>query len=542
MLSNLILLLSTLLLPLTASPLLRSTSPVTPTTTSHSITITNNRKSRTCLYLRWRFNVIDCNTWGTLPPRLMPLYDRLDCNLFTAASTLHGILLYQKHLHAPPIRCNSDCNMNAAELESTANHDTQWLSFLSTSKIVASAPHPTTARNNGRFLLWDYIWGLDAAGINVAPTPGIGNIFFALGTAIVSAHFTHRTLVLPPTRAKNAHGGDFLRTLFDGWQFHTGTNGLTIITWDAFVLERLKADEADANNNNNNNNNKDAFVLMNTDTDKNRAGQIWYDPNNPVGQTNAAQFKNKHTCTKPYQQHYDPDCYMFGTAITPLPGTSVDPPFLYIGVPYDPYYVRFGGMEKHSKMAHIVHGSMQLHADVETLAAQFIRATWPQKHATFDCMHVRRGDMLDRSAEYPLAGLAIVDEAKRVVARLKGATVAPVYLAMEKGILDVAEIEIFRTALHPRKLVLGPAAKKQFLCVAALTPKERKACEKLEAFVDVAVCRDARLFVGSFLSSFSDLIWDLRWVKQGERGGQQVKLVNGPPRDDVSRSWYSWWA
>jgi hypothetical protein len=91
-------------------------------------------------------------------------------------------------------------------------------------------------------------------------------------------------------------------------------------------------------------------------------------------------------------------------------------------------------------------------------------------------------------------------------------------------------------------VVFSPAARKQ-VCDAKGSATEddrmrKEACERVGAYVDIVVCRNARLFIGSFRSTFTNVIQEFRLWKHHTT---KVRLLNGPPGNSVPKSWLSWW-
>jgi hypothetical protein len=531
------------------------------------------RLSRTCLYLRWKYDVLPHNfKIGKLPKRFVPLWHHLNCNLFVPFSSLQGLnFIKNGHLKLPidyesPKVCdnlsvlsktNVDNFVNidvlsiftndseglvegnkkipswilhlcdVERIESMLSHDFEWLLFQSKTII----DHAKNHNNNNGYILFDYIWNINLNGSN-GIVPGVGNIFFSLSTAVLTAKETNRTLVLPPTHCLWDHGGSKHRNLYDGFKFYS--NQINIIHWKTFVIENIH-----------NNINNDNLIILQNMNDK--VNLIWYNNDmNKNAKNNAYSFQTKHICTIYYQQHYDNMCNKEKYLIKKLPGTQLSSKkYLYINTPMEPYYVRFGGSQTHRKMSNIYHETVQLQKDVEFYAQKVIYNEL-NNNQVYDCVHIRRGDVLN-DKRFPLSHLSLFDEARKSLYYLKNKKninsiqMVPVYLSIEENMINESEIAMFRTILSPRKLIISFHSRKN-TCNNEINDQSKNNCIHVGVFIDLAICRSSRIFIGSFLSSYTDIIFDMRLNLGKIENDDDIHFINGPPNNyDSKTSWYSWW-
>jgi hypothetical protein len=610
-------------------------SPPTTSSTKPPKYFPLNRTDHACRYMTWRYEIKSTISWGHLikdAPRLVPLFAHLNCDLWIAISTLHGALLNknarqprpttpnnhikvcaglramffgferehnvgalwddvlsQKDEHGNALWVTNVCDVPLLEAEASQN--LRWTDYLFNTRVLHHKDKDTTDNNKERFLLWDFIWGMDDIGENAGMSwagrgskkklqlAGFGNIFASLTTAVVTAALTNRTLVLPPTRIAWGHGGGGFRDLYEAFAFRSYSfssaegGRVKVLAWNEFVTRMLT--DPTFNNNNNNNSGvlcKDTKDICILDAMHNHINLMWYDVPNPTTAIHydnngrpsppspefeaARSLSQRHHCTDEFKKVYDPLCTTDHFNIAPLPGIfdmngqplAPPPTFLYIPAAFEAYWIRFSSIDR-QKTLRILHETVKFRPEIEAIAKEVATVlVGPQEDsqdlggtAAYDCVHMRRGDVLLRP-DYPTATTSVVEEVKRVATHLKSrAKVVPVYFSVEDNSLSTKDMQTIRTQLK-RPVVFSPAARKQ-VCDAKGNATEddrmrKEACERVGAYVDIVVCRNARLFIGSFRSTFTNVIQEFRLWKHHTT---KVRLLNGPPGDSVPKSWLSWW-
>ena len=484
------------------------------------------------------------------------------------------------------------CDLTVLEAEMSQN--LEWAKYLFSTKITplgrsideGKDEHETTER----FLLWDYVWQLNDVGKHAGYSRfgkvgrwsmgGFGNIFWSVTTAVVTAALTNRTLVLPPSRINWSHTRGF-SDLADALQFSSFSSSsaieghVKVISWSTFVKRMYTDPKYEDNAYGKNlgslcNEAKDNYIL---DFKNHARALVWFDVPNPTAPIHydvngnpspvslefraAKQFSKQHSCTHDFKQTFDPECDRPGRLhLAPLPGIFDEngrplnprPTFLYIPAAIDAYWTRFGGFDR-QRTLQILHRTIKLHDDVEALAKEVVRTSFgPQelgKMPSYDCIQIRRGDLLNgnrKMSGYPAAFTSIDEEAKRAADHLYTTKRLPVYVAMENSnILSKEDKKILESRLKSQ-VVYSPTAKKR-VCDAIQGDTEhgrveRESCARVGMFIDIAVCRDARRFVGSFKSTYTGVIQEFRLRKWNEK---KLWLINGPTNEDSPGSFLSWY-
>jgi hypothetical protein len=511
-----------------------------------------------------------------------------------------GSVFSRKNARGIALWVSNFCDL--PQLEEEASQNAAWALYLLKTKILPVAiPERKSkdkentkekTRSTEQFLLWDYIWQLTDIGKHAGTCrgcahngrwtmSGFGNTFFSVTTAVVAAALTNRTLVLPPSRLEWAHSSGFHdlseALAFSSFPSSSAVEGhVKVMSWESFVAQMLadpkyNKDGDSAHHGSLCKEPTDNCVL----TYEEDVLGIWYVPNpetalhydengdpyptSPEFEA-ARQFNQRHVCNGDYKLMYDPECNQprggyYSLRIKPLPGIFDEngkpldprPTFLYTPASEAAYWTRFGGIDR-ERMARILHQTIKLHSDIEALAEEISRVSFDSQKAggkpPYDCIHIRRGDTLSkRSFSYPASHTPVDVEAKRAASHLNGLTkILPVYVAVESmTTLSKNEMRVLESHLN-RPVVYSPEARNR-VCDMIPSGNEfgrvrKESCARNGGYVDIAVCRNARRFVGSFKSTYTDVIQEFRLRKWNEK---KLRLLNGPPDDDTSASWLSWY-